>query len=1148
MKRILLLLLISFLGLTSFSQGTLPYAINQNLGSDSTLILVKNALQTHGVILLPFSDTTAANASHIAFYNAAVISTNGGQTVWYRYAGGWHILAGMGSTPSLQIVTTVGDTTNNNILLTDGHGFVDVSLSGSTNPSATIQSPLGQNRFITIDPSHIYFSHPISGSGNTTIDAPFYSNIIDSVHLPVNLSGTVITHINGFTADSTGSITGVGTIPTLDQVLGAGNSSTKNAYIDSLGFTGFGGSSGGFTYGLNTYSFLASTGKLRIGLQNLTGNREVFAPDADGEWVYSVNGVVPDGVGNVTIPTGSNDNLDSVTQRGNTTPLPIITDGYFTTNLLTGLSETGSSFGQLFLRDSINHAGAVYFGRGIHVLNNSMNDSVFYHPTTNAKDAFAYLSDINANTNGFLKNITGLVTAGTNVTIGGSGTSGSPYVINSTGGGTPVGGDKAIQYDSLGSFSGNTSTLSYDYSTSKLKIDSAQLYYSYPTIIPTRTPYIGAFNISTTMAPNEDIILSGNGQSAFGIDMPGGMNFHAQSDGPYPSADWGAISYRDSLPTEGIHSQFMLMRANAWVIEGGAFNWQIHNDGVGHTAFGCLVDTPFNPLNTIDIYNNIAIGGDYAQHITAPTNGMAIEGFSGFGNTSSPTLLTVGSSSSNIHGAFTGTLPQAIFSGTTSGTNAAVMIVGNKASPVLSFLDNPSTSYAYNVASTIGNIAGVNDYGGFSTTTGAVRSVAYTISQITGVQSTTLSGNYGIHTYNAGTDVTNILCNSDGTNTFNGAYSFPATIGTSGQSLAVPSSGTQLVWSSAGTGTITGVTAGLDLTGGGTSGTVTLNADTTTGSTKLATQGYVLRNAGGGSAGWNLTGTNTGVSAFGLSSNNSIPIYTNGVKRASFDSLGNLNLTLPTSGNTGNMGFRLTGGSGSSGMFEVVNGTGASGSFYPYFLTGSNAATSSFQVQANQGTSTSPAVIDLEPSNAAGTGAISNSSIGFQIGNFYTPLMVVLGNGNLGLGSSFTTPSSIFSINDKFQVDLNGNPIKINSVTTSFPSSQGGANTRLQNDGSGNLTWVSALSYTHTIFTPTTGNTVNLVNNQYNIVNPSGALLALTVALPSSPVNNDVVYIKFTQNITTVSYTNGSVIDGITAPTAGGLTVLTYDGGTTSWY
>jgi len=92
------------------------------------------------------------------------------------------------------------------------------------------------------------------------------------------------------------------------------------------------------------------------------------------------------------------------------------------------------------------------------------------------------------------------------------------------------------------------------------------------------------------------------------------------------------------------------------------------------------------------------------------------------------------------------------------------------------------------------------------------------------------------------------------------------------------------------------------------------------------------------------------------------------------------------------------------------------------------------------------------------------------------------------------------------------------------------------------------IKYQHSIFIPTTGGTVNLVNGQYNIINPAGALLALTLNLPSSPANNDTVYIKFTQNITTVTYANGTVVDGITAPTAGGLTILVYDSGTTSWY
>lgn len=94
----------------------------------------------------------------------------------------------------------------------------------------------------------------------------------------------------------------------------------------------------------------------------------------------------------------------------------------------------------------------------------------------------------------------------------------------------------------------------------------------------------------------------------------------------------------------------------------------------------------------------------------------------------------------------------------------------------------------------------------------------------------------------------------------------------------------------------------------------------------------------------------------------------------------------------------------------------------------------------------------------------------------------------------------------------------------------------------------ASLRISHTIFAPTTGGTVSLVNNQYNIINPAGTLAALTVNLPSSPSNNDVVYIKYTQAITIVTYGNGTVVDGITAPSAGGLVMLTYDAGTTSWY
>lgn len=123
------------------------------------------------------------------------------------------------------------------------------------------------------------------------------------------------------------------------------------------------------------------------------------------------------------------------------------------------------------------------------------------------------------------------------------------------------------------------------------------------------------------------------------------------------------------------------------------------------------------------------------------------------------------------------------------------------------------------------------------------------------------------------------------------------------------------------------------------------------------------------------------------------------------------------------------------------------------------------------------------------------------------------------------------------------------TYTMTVPPTQGATYTTWSNsDGAGTMLWKPMGSMAHTIFTPTTGQTITLVNNQYNIVNPAGAILALTVTLPATPASNDFVYIKYAQAVTTVTYTGGTVVDGIISPAAGGLVVLQYDLGTTSWY
>src|SRR3989344_5921205 len=101
---------------------------------------------------------------------------------------------------------------------------------------------------------------------------------------------------------------------------------------------------------------------------------------------------------------------------------------------------------------------------------------------------------------------------------------------------------------------------------------------------------------------------------------------------------------------------------------------------------------------------------------------------------------------------------------------------------------------------------------------------------------------------------------------------------------------------------------------------------------------------------------------------------------------------------------------------------------------------------------------DLSLQTTSGVGA-SGADMHFLVGNNgATEAMTILNNGNIGIGT--TAPASMFSVgaSSQFQVDSSGNIVKLNNVTTSFPSSQGAANSFLRNDGVGTLTWAEPTS------------------------------------------------------------------------------------------
>lgn len=122
------------------------------------------------------------------------------------------------------------------------------------------------------------------------------------------------------------------------------------------------------------------------------------------------------------------------------------------------------------------------------------------------------------------------------------------------------------------------------------------------------------------------------------------------------------------------------------------------------------------------------------------------------------------------------------------------------------------------------------------------------------------------------------------------------------------------------------------------------------------------------------------------------------------------------------------------------------------------------------------------------------------------------------------------------------------SRTFTLPNNSGALPLSVNGNTADASTGDISVKIAHVIFIPTTGATINSLNNQTNIIAPTGALVALTINVPSSPADGDVIYLKFTKAVTTVTYANGTVVGGIISPVLGSYFSLTYDIATTTWY
>lgn len=161
------------------------------------------------------------------------------------------------------------------------------------------------------------------------------------------------------------------------------------------------------------------------------------------------------------------------------------------------------------------------------------------------------------------------------------------------------------------------------------------------------------------------------------------------------------------------------------------------------------------------------------------------------------------------------------------------------------------------------------------------------------------------------------------------------------------------------------------------------------------------------------------------------------------------------------------------GTNSFLNNDGSGMLSWSPAVTSLNALTGSVTLSAGSNMTITPSGNTLTLSTAgsgiSGSGTLNQLSIWGGTSSLASSADLVWDNTNSRLGVKKGVPTATVDVagsvaagtSSQFVVNASGDLVKVNDVTYSFPSSQGGSGSFLTNDASGNLSWTTALNATN---------------------------------------------------------------------------------------